>query len=64
MPELCQSFTVVRGGIVQQDDDGTPEVSQELAEKPAHLFLADVVEVKQIVQAPSAVVGDSPRFRR
>src|SRR5207245_5562359 len=49
--ELGQSFTVVGGGIVQQDDDGTPEVSQELAEKPAHFFLADVVEVKQIVEA-------------
>ncbi len=57
MPELCQSFTVVRGGIVQQDDDGTPEVSQELAEKQAHLFLADVVEVKQIVEAQVLSLG-------
>src|SRR2546422_6534353 len=48
--ELSQSFTVVRGGVVQQDDDGTPEMSQEFAEKPAHLFLADVVKVKQIVE--------------
>ena len=49
--ELSQRSTVVRGGIVQQDDDGTPEVSQELAEKPAHFLLPDVVEVKQVVEA-------------
>ena len=51
MQELSQSFTVVGGGIVQQDNDGTPKVSQELAEKQAHLFLADVVKVEQIVEA-------------
>ena len=49
--ELCQRSTVVRGGIVQQNDDGTAEVPQQLPKKPAHFFLADVVEVKQIVQA-------------
>src|SRR5437016_4269114 len=55
--ELSQSFTVVRGGVVQQNDDGTPEMSQELAEKPAHLFLADVVKVKQIVEAQALSLG-------
>ena len=49
--ELCQRSTVVCGGIVQQNDDGASEVSQQLPKKPAHFFLADVVEVKQIVQA-------------
>ena len=48
--ELCQRFTVVRGGIVQQKDDGTSEVPEQLPEKATHFFLADVVEVKQIVQ--------------
>ena len=57
MPEFPQSFTVVGGGIVQQDNDGTPKVSQELAEKQAHLFLADVVEVKQIVEAQVLSLG-------
>ncbi len=49
--ELCQRSTVMRGGIVQQNDDGTSEVSQQLPKKAAHFFLADVVEVKQIVEA-------------
>jgi hypothetical protein len=46
--ELGQRSTVVRGGIVQQNDDGTAEVPEQLAEKATHFFLADVVEVKQL----------------
>ena len=42
---------MVRGGIVQQNDERTSEVPQQLAEKAAYFFLADVVEVKQIVEA-------------
>ena len=49
--ELCQRSAVVGGGIVQQNDDGASEVPQQLPKKPAHFFLADVVEVKQVVQA-------------
>jgi hypothetical protein len=52
-----QRFALVRGGIVQQGDDGTPEVPQQLAEKPAHLFLPDVVIVKQIVEAQPLSLG-------
>jgi len=55
--ELPQRFTVVRGGIVQQDDDRTSEVPQQLPEEQAHLFLADVVEVKQIVEAQVLSLG-------
>jgi hypothetical protein len=47
----CQRCTLVRGGIVQQGDEWTPEVPQQLAEKHAHLFLPDIVEEKQIVEA-------------
>ena len=46
-----QRFALVRGGIVQQGDDWTPEVPQQLAEKHAHLFLPDIVKEKQIVEA-------------
>ncbi len=55
--EFPQRFAVVRGGIVQQNDDGTSEVSQQLAEKQTHFFLADVVEVKQIVEAQVLSLG-------
>lgn len=49
--EVSQRFTVVGGGIIQQDDDGTPEVPQQLPEKQAYFLLADVIEVQQIVEA-------------
>jgi hypothetical protein len=49
--ELPERLPMVRGGVVQQNDDGTPEVPQQLPEKQTHFFLPDVVEVKQIVEA-------------
>lgn len=55
--EFRQRFTLVGGGIVQQDDDRAPEVPQQFAEKPAHFLLADVVEVKQIVEAQVLPLG-------
>jgi hypothetical protein len=57
LEELSQRFTVVSGGVVEQDGDETSEVRQQFAEKPAHLFLADVVEVKQIVEAQTLSLG-------
>jgi hypothetical protein len=53
----CQRFPVVGGGVVQQYDDGTPEVAQQLAEKETHFFLPDVVEVKQRVEAEVLALG-------
>jgi len=55
--ELPQSFTVVRGGIVQHDDDRTSDLPQQLSEEQTHLFLADVVEVKQIAEAQVPSLG-------
>jgi hypothetical protein len=48
--ELGERRAVVGGGVVEQNDDRTVEVAEQLAEKSAHFFLADVVEEKQIVQ--------------
>jgi hypothetical protein len=55
--ELPQRCPVVRGGVVQQDDDRTPEVAQQFAEKETHFFLPDVVEVKQRVEAEVLSLG-------
>lgn len=49
--EPLQRCAVVRRGIVEQNDDGTPEMPQQFAEKETDFFLADVVEEKQIVEA-------------
>jgi hypothetical protein len=55
--ELLQRFAVVRGGVVQQNDDGTPEVPQELPEKSTHFLLPDVIKPKQIVEAQALSLG-------
>ena len=55
--QLPERFAVVGGGVVQQDDDRTPEVPQEFAEKPAHFVLPDIVEVKQVVEAQVLSLG-------
>jgi hypothetical protein len=55
--ELAKGCTAVRGRIVQQDNEGTPKVPQQLAEKQTHFFLADVVEVQQIVKAQVLSLG-------
>jgi len=48
---------VVGGGVIEQNDDGTAEVAEQLAEKSAHLFLSDIVEEEQIVEAQVLSLG-------
>lgn len=52
-----QGFTVVGGGIVQQNDDRTAEVAEDFAEEQGDFFLANVVEEKQVVQAQALSPG-------
>ena len=55
--ELLERCPLVRRGVVQQNDDRTPEVAQQLAEEETHFFLPDVVEVKQRVEAEVLSLG-------
>ena len=55
--QMGQRRAMMGRGIVQQNDHGTPEVAQQLAEKQAHFFLSDVVEEKQVVEAQSLSSG-------
>ena len=45
------------GGVIEQNDDGTAEVAEQLAEKSAHLFLSDIVEEEQLVEAKVRSLG-------
>jgi hypothetical protein len=49
--ELAERCPMVRRGVVEQNDDRTPQVAQQLAEEETHFFLPDVVEVKQRVES-------------
>ena len=45
------------GRIIQQDDDPTAQMAQQLAEKQANFLLPDIVEVKLIVQTEVLSAG-------
>ncbi len=49
--ESGERWAVVGGGVVEQNDDGTAEVVEQFAEKSTDLFLSDIVEEEQIVEA-------------
>lgn len=55
--KVVERFPLVSGGIIQQRDDGTPQMPQQLTEKPTDLLLPDVVQVEQIVKAQSLSPG-------
>jgi len=48
--QSLEGCSLVGGRIVQQNDHRAPQMAQQLAQKPANLFLPDIVEVKLIVQ--------------
>jgi hypothetical protein len=64
--ELLEGLSLVGGRIVHKNDERSPQVAQQLAEKQANLFLPDIIEVKLIVQAQalsSGTYGDSGNDR-
>ena len=64
--KLSQGPPLVGGRIIQQDDDRTAQMAQQLPEKQANFLLPDIVEVKLIVQAQvlsAGTYGDSGNDR-
>src|SRR6516162_4932708 len=64
--KLSQRLPLVGGRIVQQDDDPTAQMAQQLPKKQANFLLPDIVEVKLIVQAQvlsAGTYGDSGNDR-
>ena len=64
--KLSQRLPLVGGRIVQQDDDPTAQMAQQLPKKQANFLLPDIVEVKLIVQAQvlsARTYGDSGNDR-
>jgi hypothetical protein len=60
--KLLERLALVGGRIVQNHDHLAPQVAQQLAQKKAHFFLPDIVEIKLIVQTQalsSRAYGDS-----
>src|SRR5215469_5962823 len=64
--KLSQGLPPVGGRIIQQDDDPTAQIAQQLPEKPANFLLPDIVEVQLIVQTQllsAGTYGDSGNDR-
>ncbi len=55
--ELPEGFPLVGGGIVQQNDDWAAQLPQQLTQKHTDLFLSDIFEEEQIVEAQSVLLG-------
>jgi hypothetical protein len=55
--EALQRFPLVRGGVVQQNQDRSPEMPQQLTQEPADLLLPDVVKKEEIVEAQPMALG-------
>ena len=48
--KLLERLSFVGGRIVQNNHHRAPQVAQQTAEKHAHFFLPDIVEVELIIQ--------------
>jgi len=44
LQELLKWFSLVGGGVIQQNNDGAAQVPQQLAQKDADLLLSDIVK--------------------
>src|SRR5437879_5239968 len=57
MQELVERVSLMGGGVIQQNNDGAAQVSQQLPQKNADLLLSDVVIEEQIVKAQLLPLG-------
>ena len=51
LEEVLEWLPLVSGGIVQQNNDPTPKMPQQLTQKTTDLVLPDVVKKEEIVEA-------------
>ena len=51
LEEVVEWLPLVSGGIVQQNNDPTSEMPQQLTQKTTDLVLPDVVKKEEIVEA-------------
>lgn len=54
---LFDRLSLVRGGVVEQNDDWPTQVAEQLAQKYANLILPDVVVEEQIVKPEAMSAG-------
>jgi hypothetical protein len=55
--EFLKRFSLMGGGVVQQDDDGATKVPQQGTQKHTDFLLGDIVKEKEIVEAQVVPLG-------
>lgn len=55
--ELLEWFPLVGGGVIQENDEGAAQLPQQLTQKHADFFLADVVVEEKVVEAEMVSLG-------
>jgi len=55
--KLPEWFSLMGGGIIQQDNDGAAQMPQQLAQKHTDPLLPDVVKEEEIVEAQMVSPG-------
>jgi hypothetical protein len=55
--ELLERFTLMSGGVIQEDDDGAAQVPQQRTQKRTDFLLTDILKKKEIVEAQSVPLG-------
>ena len=56
---LFDRFSLVRGGVIEQNNDRPVQVAEQLAQKYANLVLSDFVIEEQIVKMSAGAYGNS-----
>jgi len=60
--KLFERRSLVRGGVIEENNDRAAQAAQQFAQKRANLLLPDVVVEKQIVKSqtmPAGTYGNS-----
>jgi hypothetical protein len=55
--ELLERFTLMSGGVIQEDDDGAAQVPQQRTQKRTDFLLTNILKKKEIVEAQSVPLG-------
>jgi len=55
--KVVERFSLVSGGIIQQNHHWAAQMPQQFTQKPTDLLLPDVVKVEQIVEAQFVAPG-------
>src|SRR5256884_3018777 len=61
--KFLERFPLMRGGVIQQNDDRATQMPQQLTQEHTNFLLADVLKKQEIVEAQAAPLGTDRNSR-